>query len=56
VPALIGGKTVTVKRLFREGENVRLQAENGEHKDIVTSAVDVEVQGPVELILRPWRC
>ena len=47
---------MTVKCLFSEGENVRLRAENVEHKGIVTSAVDVEVQCPVELILRPWRC
>lgn len=56
VAALIGGEKVTVKRLFREGERVRLQAENGEHKDIVAPAEEVEVQGRVELILRrPWR-
>lgn len=56
VAALIGGDRVTVKRLFREGENIRLRAENGEHKDIVSPAEDVEVQGRVELILRrPWR-
>lgn len=56
VAALIGGERVTVKRLFREGENVRLRAENGEHRDIVAAAEDVEVQGRVELILRrPWR-
>lgn len=56
VAALIGGEKVTVKRLYREGENVRLRAENGEHRDIVAPAEDVEVQGRVELILRrPWR-
>lgn len=56
VAALIGGERVTVKRLFREGENVRLKAENGEHRDIVAAAEDVEIQGRVELILRrPWR-
>ncbi|CAA9480200.1 MAG: hypothetical protein AVDCRST_MAG05-1231 [uncultured Rubrobacteraceae bacterium] len=56
VAALIGGERVTVKRLFREGETVRLRAENGEHKDIVAPAGEVEVQGRVELILRrPWR-
>ena len=56
VAALIGGERVTVKRLFREGEAVRLRAENGEHADIVAPAEDVEVQGRVELILRrPWR-
>ncbi|WP_166179031.1 LexA family protein [Rubrobacter tropicus] len=54
--ALIGGERVTVKRLFRESENVRLREENGEHKDVVAPAADVEVQGRVELILRrPWR-
>jgi repressor LexA len=56
VAALLGGERVTVKRLFREGENVRLRAENGEHRDIVAPAEEVEVQGRVELILRrPWR-
>lgn len=56
VAALIGGERVTVKRLFREGEMVRLRAENGDHKDIVVPASEVEVQGRVELILRrPWR-
>lgn len=56
VAALIGGERVTVKRLFREGENVRLRAENGEYTDIVALASQVEVQGRVELIVRkPWR-
>ena len=56
VAALIGGERVTVKRLFREGEAVRLRAENGEHADIVAPAEDVEIHGRVELILRrPWR-
>ncbi len=56
VAALIGGERVTVKRLFREGDNVRLRAENGEHRDIVAPAEEVEVQGRVVLILRrPWR-
>jgi len=56
VAALISGERVSVKRLFREGENVRLRAENGEHGDIVAPAKEVEVQGRVELILRrPWR-
>ena len=56
VAALVGGEKVTVKRLFREGENIRLKAENGEYKDIVAPASEVEIQGRVELILRrPWR-
>ncbi len=56
VAALIGGERVTVKRLYREGEKVRLRAENGSYKDIVVPAEDVEIQGRVALILRrPWR-
>lgn len=60
VAALLGGERVTVKRLFREvgdgGEVVRLRAENGEYRDIVVAASEVEIQGRVELILRrPWR-
>ena len=56
VAALLSGERVTVKRLFREGETIRLRAENGGHKDIVAPAEEVEVQGRVELILRrPWR-
>ncbi|QIN85441.1 repressor LexA (plasmid) [Rubrobacter tropicus] len=56
VAALLQGERVTVKRLYREGNVIRLRAENGEHRDIVAPAEDVEVQGRVELILRrPWR-
>lgn len=56
VAALLGGEKVTANRLFREGEKVRLRAENGEYADIVTPASEVEIQGTVELILRkPWR-
>lgn len=44
VVALIRGEEeVTVKRLRREGETVRLEPRNGEHEDIVVPAGDVVV-------------
>lgn len=56
VAALIGnGDEVTVKRLFREGENVRLRPENGDHEDIVVDAGDVKVQGRVVYVVHPPR-
>lgn len=55
VALLRGGEEVTVKRLFREGGNVRLQAENGDHSDILASAEDVVVQGRVVSVIHPPR-
>jgi hypothetical protein len=37
----------TTKRLYREGEFVRLAAENPDYEDIVVAAEDVAVQGRV---------
>ncbi len=53
VVALLNGERVTVKRLYREGEMVRLKPQNGEHKDIVVSAEEVRVQGEVLIVLHP---
>lgn len=39
------GEEVTVKRLYREGETVRLQAQNGDHVDIVVAAEEFAIQG-----------
>lgn len=56
VALLAGGEEVTVKRLYREGENVRLRAQNGDHEDIVVPAGDVRIQGRVEYVIhRPRR-
>lgn len=56
VALLAGGEEVTIKRLYREGENVRLRAQNGEHEDIVVSAEDATIQGRVEYVIhRPRR-
>ncbi len=56
VAALLrGGEEVTVKRLYREGETLRLRPENGEHEDLVVSAEDVTVQGRVVYVVHPPR-
>lgn len=55
VALLRGGEEVTVKRLFREGEVVRLRPENGEHEDIVVPATDLVVQGRVVFVVHPPR-
>jgi repressor LexA len=54
VVALLGnGEETTVKRLRREGETVRLRAQNGEHEDIVLLGEDVEIQGRVVWVFHP---
>ena len=53
VVALLKGEEVTVKRLRREGPNVRLRPENGDHQDIVAPAQDVRVQGRVVYVVHP---
>ena len=56
VAALIrNGEEVTVKRLYREGEHLRLRPENGDHEDLVLPAEDVEVQGRVVYVVHPPR-
>jgi repressor LexA len=52
VALLRGGEEATVKALRREGNLVRLEARNGEHKDIVVPAEDVEVQGKVVHVIQ----
>lgn len=37
----------TVKRLYREGDLLRLRSENGDHEDLVVPAEDVKIQGCV---------
>lgn len=56
VAALIGnGEEVTVKRLYREGDYLRLRPENGDHEDLVVSADDVTLQGRVVYVVHPPR-
>lgn len=53
VALLDGGEEVTVKRLYREGEFVRLRPQNGAHEDIVVSGERVRVQGEVVYVVHP---
>lgn len=56
VAALIGnGDEVTVKRLYREGDLLRLRPENGDHEDLVLPAEDVKIQGRVVYVVHPPR-
>lgn len=53
VAALLGGEEVTVKRLYRDGETVKLRPENGGHAEIVVSGGEVRIQGRVVLVIHP---
>jgi repressor LexA len=56
VAALVGdGDEITVKRLYREGNLLRLRPENGDHEDLVMSAEDVKIQGRVVYVVHPPR-
>jgi repressor LexA len=56
VAALIGsGEEVTVKRLYREGNLLRLRPENGDHEDLVMPAENVTIQGRVVYVVHPPR-
>lgn len=53
VALLDGGDEVTVKRLYREGLDVRLRPQNGDHEDIVVPGERVRVQGEVVYVVHP---
>src|SRR5919202_2574812 len=53
VALLSNGEETTVKRLRREGETVRLRAQNGGHEDIVVRGDEVRVQGRAVWVLHP---
>jgi repressor LexA len=53
VALLNGGEEVTVKKLYREGEMIRLKPENGEHEDMVIPAWEVRIQGRVVHVIHP---
>jgi repressor LexA len=54
VVALVDGTDATLKRFYREGENVRLQPSNAAMKPIIVSAAALEVQGRVIGVLRKY--
>jgi repressor LexA len=54
VVALVEGTDATLKRLFREGSNIRLQPSNAAMKPIIVPAKSVQVQGRVIGVLRKY--
>lgn len=53
VAALLPGNVVTVKRLLREGNLVRLKAENDAYEDIVAPGDGIRVQGRILQVIHP---
>ena len=54
VVALVEGSDATLKRFYREGDNIRLQPSNARMKPIIVPARDVEIQGRVIGVLRKY--
>ena len=54
VVALVDKSDATLKRLYREGENIRLQPSNVNMKPIIVPAASVDVQGRVIGVLRKY--
>jgi repressor LexA len=55
VVALVGGSEATLKRIYREGDTVRLQPANAALKPIFVPARDVAVQGRLLAVLRKYK-
>jgi repressor LexA len=54
VVALVNGSDATLKRMFREGDKIRLQPSNSAMAPIVVPAVTVQIQGRVIGVLRKY--
>ena len=54
VVALVDENDATLKRFYREGDNIRLQPSNARMKPIIVPARDVQVQGRVIGVLRKY--
>jgi repressor LexA len=54
VVALVDGTDATLKRFYREGENIRLQPSNAAMKPIIVPASTVQIQGKVIGVLRKY--
>jgi repressor LexA len=54
VVALVESTDATLKRFYREGDNVRLQPSNMNMKAIIVPAASVEIQGRVIGVLRKY--
>lgn len=55
VVALVNGSETTLKRIYREGETVRLQPANSTMEPILVPASDIQVQGRLLAVLRKFR-
>jgi repressor LexA len=54
IVALIEGSDATLKRIYREGDKIRLQPSNAKMKPIIVAARNVDVQGRVIGVLRKY--
>lgn len=54
VVAVVEGADATLKRIYREGQNVRLQPSNAKMQPIIVPAHNVSVQGKVIGVLRKY--
>jgi len=54
VVALVDGADATLKRFYREGDNIRLQPSNVNMQPIIVPAANVDVQGRVIGVLRKY--
>jgi len=54
VVALVEETDATLKRFYREGENIRLQPSNAAMKPIIVPAISVQIQGRVIGVLRKY--
>jgi len=54
VVALVENSEATLKRLYRDGQNIRLQPSNAAMKPIIVPAKSVQVQGRVVGVLRKY--
>ncbi len=54
VVALVENADATLKRFYREGDNIRLQPSNARMKPIIVPARDVQIQGRVIGVLRKY--
>ncbi|HXY04109.1 MAG TPA: transcriptional repressor LexA [Terriglobales bacterium] len=54
VVALVDGSDATLKRFYREGDNIRLQPSNVNMQPIIVPAANVDLQGRVIGVLRKY--
>jgi len=54
VVALVSGYESTLKRIYREGDTIRLQPSNAAMQPIIVPAADVQIQGRVVGVLRKY--